>query len=49
MMGVPLIRRKLLAYAVGAFSGGFGGVASFAITTAVSPSGFNFGISMLVR
>ena len=38
MMGVPLIRTKLLAYAVGAFFGGIGGVRASAITTAVSPT-----------
>jgi branched-chain amino acid transport system permease protein len=49
MMGVPLVRTKLLAYAVGAFFGGMGGVANAsAITTAVSPSGFDFGKSVLV-
>ncbi len=49
MMGVPLVRVKLLAYAVGAFFGGVGGVANAsAITTAVSPSGFDFGKSVLV-
>ncbi len=49
MMGVPLVRTKLLAYAVGAFFGGVGGVANAAgITGAVSPSGFDFGKSVLV-
>ena len=49
MMGVPLVRAKLLAYAVGAFFGGVGGVANASlITTAVSPSGFDFGKSVLV-
>lgn len=49
MMGVPLVRVKLLAYAVGAFFGGVGGVANAAgITGAVSPSGFDFGKSVLV-
>ena len=49
MMGVPLVGVKLLAYAVGAFFGGIGGVANAsAITTAVSPSGFDFGKSVLV-
>jgi branched-chain amino acid transport system permease protein len=49
MMGVPLVRVKLLAYAVGAFFGGVGGVANASgITTAVSPSGFDFGKSVLV-
>jgi branched-chain amino acid transport system permease protein len=49
MMGVPLVRVKLLAYAVGAFFGGIGGVANASgITTAVSPSGFDFGKSVLV-
>ena len=45
----PSSQRKLLAYAVGAFFGGIGGVANAtAITTAVSPSGFDFGKSVLV-
>ena len=49
MMGVPLVNVKLLAYAVGAVFGGIGGVANAsAITTAVSPSGFDFGKSVLV-
>lgn len=49
MMGVPLVRAKLSAYAVGAFFGGIGGVANAAgITGAVSPSGFDFGKSVLV-
>jgi branched-chain amino acid transport system permease protein len=49
MMGVPLVGTKLLAYAVGAFFGGIGGVANASgITTAVSPSGFDFGKSVLV-
>lgn len=49
MMGVPLVRVKLLAYAVGAFFGGIGGVANAAgIAGAVSPSGFDFGKSVLV-
>ena len=39
MMGVPLVRVKLLAYAVGAFFGGIGGVANAsAITRGSSPS-----------
>ncbi|GGL90895.1 branched-chain amino acid ABC transporter permease [Nakamurella endophytica] len=49
MMGVPLVRAKLSAYAVGAFFGGIGGVANASgITGAVSPSGFDFGKSVLV-
>ncbi len=49
MMGVPLVRSKLSAYAVGAFFGGIGGVANAAgVTGAVSPSGFDFGKSVLV-
>jgi branched-chain amino acid transport system permease protein len=48
-MGVSLVRSKLLAYAVGAFFGGVGGVANAAgITGAVSPSGFDFSKSVLV-
>ncbi len=49
MMGVPLVRAKLSAYAVGAFFGGIGGVANASgVTGAVSPSGFDFGKSVLV-
>jgi branched-chain amino acid transport system permease protein len=49
MMGVPLVKAKLSAYAVGAFFGGIGGVANASLVTgAVSPSGFDFGKSVLV-
>ena len=49
MMGVSLVKAKLSAYAVGAFFGGLGGVAYAAsITGAVSPSKFDFSISILV-
>ncbi|WP_230314007.1 branched-chain amino acid ABC transporter permease [Nakamurella alba] len=49
MMGVPLVRAKLSAYAVGAFFGGIGGVANAsAITGNVAPASFDFGKSVLV-
>jgi branched-chain amino acid transport system permease protein len=49
MMGVSLVKTKLSAYAVGAFFGGLGGVAyASGITGAVSPSKFDFSISITV-
>lgn len=49
MMGVSLVKSKLSAYAVGAFFGGLGGVAyASGITGAVSPSKFDFSISITV-
>ncbi|MDQ2676853.1 MAG: branched-chain amino acid ABC transporter permease, partial [Actinomycetota bacterium] len=46
MMGVPLMRTKLAAYAVGAFAGGLGGVAYATHINAVIPDRFNFSVSI---
>lgn len=46
MMGVPLMRTKLAAYAVGAVAGGFGGVAFATLTSQVFPDRFDFSISI---
>jgi branched-chain amino acid transport system permease protein len=46
MMGVPLMRTKLSAYAVGAFFGGLGGVAYSTHVGGVIPDRFNFSISI---
>jgi branched-chain amino acid transport system permease protein len=48
MMGVPLMRTKLAAYAVGAFFGGMGGAAYAAGIGAVIPDRFDFAISITV-
>ncbi len=49
MMGVPLVKSKLSAYAVGAFFGGLGGVGfASAITGNVASSRFDFSISITV-
>ena len=48
MMGVPLMRTKLAAYAVGAFAGGLGGVAYASHTGAVSIDTFQFSISIIL-
>lgn len=48
MMGVPLMRTKLAAYAVGAFAGGLGGVAFANHINAVLPDRFNFSISIIL-
>lgn len=48
MMGVPLMRTKLAAYAVGAFFGGMGGMAYAAGIEAVIPDRFDFAISITV-
>lgn len=48
MMGVPLMKTKLAAYAVGAFAGGLGGVAYASHTGAVSIDTFNFSISIIL-
>ena len=42
MMGVPLMSTKLAAYAVGAFSGGVGGVAFATHVNGVFADRFNF-------
>ncbi len=46
MMGVPLMRTKLAAYAVGAFMGGLGGVAFATQVNGVFADRFNFAISI---
>jgi branched-chain amino acid transport system permease protein len=48
MMGVPLMRTKLSAYAVGAFFGGLGGVAFATHINGVLADRFNFSISVIV-
>ena len=48
MMGVPLARTKLAAYAVGAFFGGVGGVAFATHINGVLADRFNFSISVIV-
>ncbi len=46
MMGVPLMKTKLAAYAVGAFMGGLGGVAFATQVNGVFADRFNFAISI---
>ena len=48
MMGVPLMRTKLAAYAVGAAIGGVGGVAFATHVSAVLPDRFKFSISIII-
>jgi len=48
MMGVPLMRTKLSAYAVGAFAGGLGGVAFATHVNGVYAERFNFTISIFL-
>ena len=48
MMGVPLMRTKLAAYAVGAFMGGLGGVVYAVHNNSVFPDRFNFAISIIL-
>ena len=48
MMGVPLMRSKLAAYAVGAFSGGIGGVAFATHVNGVFADRFTFSISIIL-
>jgi branched-chain amino acid transport system permease protein len=48
MMGVPLMRTKLSAYAVGAFFGGVGGVAFAAHINGVLADRFNFSVSVII-
>ncbi len=47
-MGVPLMRTKLWAYAIGAIFGGFAGAVSGSFINSISPSGFSFQISVIV-
>ena len=48
MMGVPLMKTKLAAYAVGAFSGGVGGVVFALHVNGVFSDRFNFSISIIL-
>ncbi|MBL8928787.1 MAG: branched-chain amino acid ABC transporter permease [Kineosporiaceae bacterium] len=48
MMGVPLMRTKLAAYAVGAFAGGIGGVAFATFVNGIYASRFDFAISIIL-
>lgn len=48
MMGVPLMRTKLSAYAVGAFCGGLGGVAFATHINGIFAERFNFSISIIL-
>lgn len=48
MMGVPLMRTKLASYAVGATSGGVGGVAFATLIGGVYAERFNFQISIII-
>jgi len=48
MMGVPLMRTKLAAYAVGAFAGGLGGVAFATHVDGVFAERFDFAISIFL-
>ncbi len=48
MMGVPLMRTKLAAYAVGAAIGGLGGVAYATLTSGVIPDSFQFSNSIIL-
>jgi branched-chain amino acid transport system permease protein len=48
MMGVPLMKTKLAAYAVGAFMGGLGGVAFSTQVNGIFVDRFNFQISIIL-
>ena len=48
MMGVPLMKTKLSSYAVGATSGGIGGVAFVTLVNGVFAERFNFAISIII-
>jgi branched-chain amino acid transport system permease protein len=47
-MGVPLMRTKLAAYAIGAVAGGIGGVAYAVHIGSAQPSGFDFSKSIIL-
>ncbi len=47
-MGVPLMRTKLSAYAIGAVAGGIGGAAFAILINGVLPDRFNFSISIIL-
>lgn len=46
--GINLVRTKLLAFGLGAFIGGIGGVMNAAFTTSITPTDFSFYISIEV-
>jgi len=46
--GINLVRTKLLAFGMGAFIGGIGGVMNAAFTTSITPTDFSFYISIEV-
>ncbi len=48
LMGVPLMRTKLWAYAVGAAAGGIGGAFSVITFGSIDPSQFNFQVSVII-
>lgn len=48
MMGVPLMKTKLAAYAVGAFAGGLGGAAFATLVNGVYVERFNFSVSIIL-
>ena len=47
-MGVPLMRTKLWAYAIGAIFGGFAGAVYGSFINGIFPTGFSFQISVIV-
>src|SRR5207253_249228 len=47
-MGVPLMRTKTLAYAIGAFFGGVAGAFFAEFTTGANPDSFSFNFSVFV-
>ena len=47
-MGVPLMRTKTLAYAIGAFFGGVAGAYFAEVTTGANPDSFSFSFSVFV-
>jgi len=47
-MGVPLMRTKTLAYAIGAFFGGVAGAYFAEVTTGANPDSFSFNFSVFV-
>jgi branched-chain amino acid transport system permease protein len=47
-MGVPLMRTKTLAYAIGAFFGGVAGAFYAELTTGANPDSFAFSFSVLI-
>ena len=47
-MGIPLVRTKLLAYAMGAALGGVAGVFLGSYSTVINADQFNFGFSIFI-